>query len=148
MAGETPLTIIGNLTADPELRFTPSGSAVANFTVASTSRTWDKASGGFVDGDTLFMRCSIWRQAAENVAETLSRGMRVIVTGRLRTRTYETTSGEKRTVTELAADEVGPSLRNATATVRKAARRSEEPAPAVVDDPWAIKGDDDEDAPF
>lgn len=148
MAGETNLTIIGNLTSPPELRFTPSGSAVANFTVASTSRTWDKATGGFVDGDTLFMRCSIWRQAAENVAETLNKGDRVIVTGRLRTRSYETTSGEKRTVTELAADEVGPSLRNATATVRRVARRSEEPAQAaVVDDPWTSKGDD-EDAPF
>lgn len=151
MAGEASLTIIGYLTAAPELKFTPSGAAVANFTVASTSRTWDREKGGFVDGDTLFMRCSIWRQAAENVAETLSKGDRVIVAGRLRTRSYETQSGEKRTVTELAADEVGPSLRNATATVRRAARRSEEPqrgARQSENDPWATKLPDEEEAPF
>jgi single-strand DNA-binding protein len=123
VAGETVLTIIGNLTGDPELRFTPSGSAVANFTVASTPRTFDRQSQEWRDGETLFMRCSIWREAAENVAESLSRGSRVIVTGRLKQRSFETKEGEKRTVVELDVDEVGPSLRYAQAKVQKAARR-------------------------
>jgi len=109
MAGETTITVVGNLTADPELRFTPSGAAVASFTVAATPRTLDKQSGEWKDGDALFMRCNIWRQAAENVAESLTRGARVIVTGRLRQRSYETKEGEKRTVVELEVDEVGPS---------------------------------------
>ena len=124
MAGETIITVVGNLTADPELRFTPSGAAVANFTVASTPRTFDKNSNEWKDGDALFLRCSIWRQAAENVAESLTRGARVVVTGRLKQRSYETKEGEKRTVVELDADEVGPSLRYATAKVTKASRGS------------------------
>ncbi len=122
MAGETVITIIGNLTNDPELRFTPSGAAVANFTVASTPRTFDRQSNEWKDGETLFMRCSVWREAAENVAESLTRGTRVIVSGRLRSRTYDTKEGEKRTVVELEVDEVGPSLRYATTKVSKTSR--------------------------
>ena len=122
MAGETTITIVGNLTADPELRFTPSGAAVANFTVASTPRTFDRQTNEWKDGETLFMRCSIWRDAAENIAESLHRGTRVIVTGRLKSRSYETKEGEKRTVVELEVDEVGPSLRYASAKVTKAER--------------------------
>ena len=119
MAGETVITVVGNLTADPELRFTPSGAAVANFTVASTPRTFDRQSGEWKDGEALFMRCNVWRQAAENVAESLTRGMRVMVSGRLKQRSFETREGEKRTVVELEVDEVGPSLRYATAKVNK-----------------------------
>ena len=122
MAGETVITVIGNLTGDPELRFTPSGAAVANFTVASTPRTFDRQSNEFKDGDTLFMRCSIWREAAENVAESLTKGTRVVVTGRLVQRAYETREGEKRTVVELQVDEVGPSLRYASAKVTRTQR--------------------------
>src|SRR5437868_3289982 len=122
MAGETVITIIGNLTNDPELRFTPSGAAVANFTVASTPRTFDRQSNEWKDGETLFMRCSVWREAAENVAESLQRGTRVIVSGRLRSRTYDTKEGEKRTVIELEVDEIGPSLRYATTKVSKTSR--------------------------
>ncbi len=122
MAGETIITLVGNLTGDPELRFTPSGAAVANFTVASTPRTFDRQSNEWKDGETLFMRCSIWRDAAENVAESLQRGARVVVTGRLKSRSYETKEGEKRTVIELDVDEVGPSLRYATAKVNKTQR--------------------------
>ena len=122
MAGETVITVVGNLTADPELRFTPSGAAVANFTVASTPRNFDRQSGEWKDGEALFMRCNVWRQAAENVAETLTRGMRVMVSGRLKQRSYETREGEKRTVVELEVDEVGPSLKYATAKVTRAAR--------------------------
>jgi single-strand DNA-binding protein len=122
MAGETVITVVGNLTADPELRFTPSGAAVANFTVASTPRTFDRQSGEWKDGEALFMRCNVWRQPAENVAETLTRGMRVMVSGRLRQRSFETREGEKRTVVELEVDEVGPSLRYATAKVNKVSR--------------------------
>jgi single-strand DNA-binding protein len=122
MTGDTVITVIGNLTADPELRFTPSGAAVANFTVASTPRTFDRQSGEWKDGEALFLRCNIWRQAAENVAETLSRGSRVIVSGQLKQRSYETREGEKRTVVELEVEEVGPSLRYATAKVTKASR--------------------------
>ncbi|HEX3784417.1 MAG TPA: single-stranded DNA-binding protein [Pseudonocardiaceae bacterium] len=122
MAGETTITVVGNLTADPELRFTPSGAAVANFTVASTPRTFDRQSGEWKDGEALFLRCNIWRQAAENVAESLTRGMRVVVQGRLRQRSFDTKEGEKRTVIEMEVDEVGPSLRYATAKVNKAAR--------------------------
>lgn len=119
MAGETPITVIGNLTNDPELRFTPSGSAVANFTIASTPRTFDRQSNEWKDGETLFLRASIWREAAENVAESLTKGMRVIVSGRLKSRTYETKEGEKRTVMELEVDEIGPSLRYANAKVNR-----------------------------
>jgi single-strand DNA-binding protein len=122
MAGETTITIVGNLTADPELRFTPAGAAVANFTVAATPRTFDRNSNEWKDGEALFMRCNIWREAAENVAESLTRGSRVIVTGRLKQRSYETREGEKRTVVELEVDEVGPSLKYATAKVNKAGR--------------------------
>jgi single-strand DNA-binding protein len=122
VAGDTVITVVGNLTADPELRFTPSGAAVANFTVASTPRIFDRQSNEWKDGDALFMRCSIWREAAENVAESLTRGSRVIVQGRLKQRSYETREGEKRTVVELEVDEIGPSLRYATAKVNKASR--------------------------
>ncbi len=122
MAGETTITVVGNLTDDPDLRFTPSGAAVANFTVASTPRFFDKQTNEWKDGDALFLRCSIWRQAAENVAESLHRGTRVIVSGRLRQRSYETREGEKRTVFELDVDEVGPSLKYATAKLTKTTR--------------------------
>ena len=128
----TQATIVGNLTTDPELRFTPSGAAVANFTVASTPRTFDKNSNEWKDGETLFMRCSVWRDAAENVAESLARGTRVIVTGRLRSRSYEK-DGEKRTVIEMDADEVGPSLRYASAKVTRAQRSNA----TVEQDPWS-----------
>ena len=122
MAGDTVITVVGNITADPELRFTPSGAAVANFTVASTPRTFDKNSNEWKDGEALFLRCSVWRQAAENVAESLTRGTAVIVQGRLKQRSYETKEGEKRTVYELDVDEVGPSLKFATAKVTRASR--------------------------
>ncbi|CRK60659.1 single-stranded DNA-binding protein [Alloactinosynnema sp. L-07] len=143
MAGDTTITVIGNLTADPELRFTPSGAAVASFTVASTPRTFDKASGEWKDGEALFLRCNIWRQAAENVAESLTRGARVIVSGRLKQRSFETREGEKRTVIELEVDEVGPSLKYATAKVNKVSRGTGGggggyggPSGAPADDPW------------
>ncbi|MBQ0903702.1 single-stranded DNA-binding protein [Micromonospora sp. U21] len=122
MAGDTTITVIGNLTDDPELRFTPSGAAVAKFRVASTPRFLDKASGEWKDGEPLFLACTVWRQAAEHVAESLQRGARVIVSGRLRQRSYETREGEKRTVIELEVDEIGPSLRYATAKVQKMSR--------------------------
>lgn len=119
MAGETVITVVGNLTADPELRFTPAGAAVANFTVASTPRTFDRQSGEWRDGDALFLNCSVWRQYAENVSETLRKGMRVVVQGRLKQRSYDAKDGTRRTVVELDVDEVGPSLRYATAQVTK-----------------------------
>ncbi len=122
MAGETTITVIGNLTSDPELRFTPSGSAVANFTIASTPRTFDRQSNEWKDGETLFLRAAVWREAAENVAESLTKGMRVIVSGRLKSRSYETKEGEKRTVIELEVDEIGPSLRYANAKVNRTQR--------------------------
>ncbi|SBS76138.1 Single-stranded DNA-binding protein [uncultured Mycobacterium sp.] len=122
MAGDTTITVVGNLTADPELRFTPSGAAVANFTVASTPRIFDRQSSEWKDGEALFLRCNIWREAAENVAESLTRGSRVIVTGRLKQRSFETREGEKRTVYEVEVDEIGPSLKYATAKVNKASR--------------------------
>lgn len=156
MAGDTIITVVGNLTADPELRFTASGAAVANFTVASTPRTLDRTSGEWKDGEALFLRCNIWRQAAENVTESLTRGSRVIVTGRLKQRSFETKEGEKRTVIELEVDEIGPSLRYATAKVNKTARQDggggsggfgggnsgggggqSRGGSAPVDDPWA-----------
>jgi len=140
MAGETVITVVGNLVDDPELRFTPSGAAVANFRIASTPRTLDRQTNEWKDGDALFLSCSVWRQAAENVAESLQKGMRVVVQGRLRQRQYETREGEKRTVIELEVDEVGPSLKYATAKVTRASRSgggggyaSSTPA----DDPWA-----------
>jgi single-strand DNA-binding protein len=122
MANETTLNITGNLTSDPELRFTPSGSAVANFTIASTPRTFDKQSNEWKDGETLFLRCSAWREAAENVAESLTKGMRVLIEGRLKSRSYETKEGEKRTVIELEVDEIGPSLKYANAKVNRTQR--------------------------
>lgn len=156
MAGDTVITVVGNLTDDPELRFTSSGAAVANFTVASTPRFFDKNTNDWKDGDALFLRCSIWRQAAENVAETLTKGARVIVQGRLKQRSYETREGEKRTVYELDVDEVGPSLKYATAKVAKVTRgggggfggggSSQPSAPAA--DPWASAAPADDEPPF
>lgn len=156
MANETTLTVIGNLTADPELRFTPAGAAVVNFTVASTPRIFDKAKSEWADGEALFLRCSLWREAAENVAESLSRGARVIVTGRLKQRSYEK-DGQVRTVIELEVDEIGPSLKYATAKPVKTARNgastggfgSKPAASSSSSDPWgsAPKATDDE-APF
>ena len=142
-AGDTTITMIGNLVDDPELRFTPSGAAVAKFRVASTPRYLDKATNEWKDGESLFLQCQIWRQAAENVAESLTKGMRVILSGRLKQRSYETKEGEKRTVFEVEVDEVGPSLRNATAKVTRTQRAAGGGAavPAAVasfnDDPWA-----------
>ena len=144
MAGDTTITVIGNLTGDPELRFTPSGAAVANFTVASTPRQFDRQTNEWKDGDTLFLRCSIWREAAENVAESLTKGMRVLASGRLVQRSYETREGEKRTVYELQVDEVGPSLRYASAKVTRAQRSGGGGGfggggggGGATDDPWA-----------
>ena len=159
MAGDTVITVVGNLTDDPELRFTSSGAAVANFTVASTPRFFDKNTNDWKDGDALFLRCSIWRQAAENVAETLTKGARVIVQGRLKQRSYETRDGEKRTVYELDVDEVGPSLKYATAKVVKVSRGSggggfgggSSPAAAAsapAEDPWASAPAVDDEPPF
>ncbi len=122
MAGDTLITIVGNLTADPELRFTPSGAAVASFTIASTPRSFDRQTNEWKDGETLFMRCSAWREAAENVAESLTKGTAVIAQGRLQQRSFETREGEKRTVVEMQVDEIGPSLRRATAKVTRASR--------------------------
>jgi len=119
MAGETTITLVGNLTADPELRFTPSGAAVANFTVASTPRNFDRQTNEWRDGEAMFINCAVWRQAAENVAESLQKGMRVIVQGRLKSRSYETREGERRTVFEIDVDEIGPALRYATAKVTR-----------------------------
>ena len=143
-AGDTTITMIGNLVDDPELRFTPSGAAVAKFRVASTPRYLDKATNEWNDGESLFLQCQIWRQAAENVAESLTKGMRVILSGRLKQRSYETKEGEKRTVFEVEVDEVGPSLRNATAKVTRTQRAGGSggaAAPAAADsfgdDPWA-----------
>jgi single-strand DNA-binding protein len=127
MAGDTVITVIGNLTSEPELRWTPSGAAVANFTIASTPRTLDRETQEWKDGEALFLRCSVWRQAAENVAESLTRGSRVMAQGRLKQRSFETKEGEKRSVIELEVDEIGPSLRYATATVAKAARSGDGP---------------------
>lgn len=134
MANETTITVIGNLTGDPELRFTPSGAAVANFTIASTPRTFDRQSNEWKDGETLFLRTSVWKEAAENVAETLAKGTRVIAQGRLKQRSYDTKEGEKRTVVEFEADEIGPSLRYASAKVTRTHRNT--PAPAASTDTW------------
>jgi single-strand DNA-binding protein len=170
VAGDTVITVIGNLTADPELRFTPSGAAVANFTVASKPRIFDRQTNEWKDGEALFLRCNIWREAAENVAESLTRGSRVIASGRLKQRSFETREGEKRTVEELEVDEIGPSLRYATAKVNKASRSgggsggfgsgggSRAPASAgaasTTDDPWGSApasgsfGGSDDEPPF
>ncbi|MFN2517505.1 MAG: single-stranded DNA-binding protein [Jatrophihabitantaceae bacterium] len=147
MAGDTVITVVGNLTADPELRFTPSGAAVASFTIASTPRSFDRNTNEWKDGEALFLRCSLWRQAAENAAESLTRGMRVIAQGRLQQRSYETREGEKRTVIELQVDEIGPSLKYASAKVNKTQRGSasgggfgssgsDGGGSAPADDPW------------
>lgn len=169
MANETIVNVVGNLTADPELRFTPGGHAVANFTVASTPRSFDRERGEWVDGDALFLRCTVWRDAAENVAESLTRGMRVMVSGRLRQRSFETREGDKRTVVECEVDEVGPSLRYATAKVDKLARGGDGGRPQrgrddrrgdevsarrerrerPTEDPyWGVGSDTDDEAPF
>ncbi|NUR08076.1 MAG: single-stranded DNA-binding protein [Nocardioidaceae bacterium] len=142
MAGDTPITVVGNLTADPELRFTPSGAAVANFTVASTPRVFDRQTGEWKDQEALFLNCSVWRQAAENAAESLTRGMRVVVTGRLKARSFETREGEKRTVFEIDVEEVGPSLKYATAKVTKTSRSGGGQGfqSGGGDDPWASGG--------
>ena len=143
MAGETPLTVVGNLVADPELRYTQSGAPVASFTVASTPRSFDRQSNEWKDGDALFMRCSLWREAAENVAESLTKGMRVIVQGRLTQRSYETKEGEKRTVVELQVDEIGPSLMYASAKVTRTPKTGgavSRPAQGAQPDPWATDG--------
>lgn len=143
-AGETTMTVVGNLTADPELRFTPSGTAVAKFTVASTPRFFDKASNEWKDGDTLFLTCNVWRQAAENAAESLTKGMRVIVQGRLKQRSYDTKEGEKRTVVELEVDDFGPSLNRAIAKVTKASSNG---GGSGTSDTWAGTNAN-EDTPF
>ncbi|MYR07395.1 single-stranded DNA-binding protein [Gordonia sp. SID5947] len=168
MAGDTVITVVGNLTADPELRFTPSGAAVANFTVASTPRTFDRQTNEWKDGEALFLRCNIWRDAAENVTESLSKGTRVVVQGRLKQRSFETREGEKRTVVELEVDEIGPSLKYATAKVNKASRggggggfssggggsRGGGGGQQVADDPWGSApasgsfGGGDDEPPF
>ncbi|PWW24154.1 single-strand DNA-binding protein [Geodermatophilus normandii] len=166
MAGDTVITVIGNLTSDPELRWTPSGAAVANFTIASTPRTLDRQTQEWKDGEPLFLRCSVWRQAAENVAESLTRGSRVMAQGRLKQRSYETKEGENRTVIELEVDEIGPSLRYATATVTRASRSGDGPGGGSgggdgagdgrtgagrgdSPDPWAVPvGAGSEDPPF
>jgi single-strand DNA-binding protein len=138
------MTIIGNLTADPELRFTPSGAAVANFTIASTPRKFDANTKEWVDGDTLFMRCNVWRDAAENVAESLTRGTKVIATGKVKQRNFETREGEKRTVVELDVDEIGPSLRSATAKVYKAPKGGAGAAAVPVNqDAWGSPSTDE-----
>lgn len=151
MAGETTLTIIGNLTADPELRFTPSGAAVANFTVASTPRTYDRQSGEWKDGDALFMRCAVWKDAAEHVAESLTRGARVMVVGRLTQRSFEK-DGQKRTVIEMTVDEIGPSLKYATATITKAARGNNYSggggSSSNSADPWSTPASSSDEPPF
>ena len=150
MAGETTITVIGNLVDDPELRFTPSGAPVANFRIASTPRTFDRQTNEWKDGDALFLSCSVWRQAAENVAESLQRGMRVVVQGRLKSRTYETREGEKRTVFEIEVEEVGPSLKYATAKVTRTTRQGGGQggnqggygggSSAPANDPWGAPG--------
>lgn len=158
MANDTIITVVGNLTGDPELKYTGSGSAVANFTIASTPRTFDRQANEWKDGEALFLRCSIWREAAELVAESLKKGMRVIAQGRLVQRSFETREGEKRTVVELQVDEIGPSLKYATAHVTRrqkgtpptqsggfsAPQQSPNPAP----DPWGAQGGFPEKAPF
>lgn len=149
MAGETFITVIGNIVGDPEFRFTPSGAAVANFTVASTPRVFNKQTNAWEDGDALFLRCSIWRQAAENVAESLAKGTRVIVSGLLKQRSFETREGEKRTVFELDVNEVGPSLKYATTKVNKASRSDGATRPAAGgDDPWGSTPAATDEPPF
>lgn len=150
MSGETKITVVGSLTADPELRFTPSGAPVANFTVASNSRNFNRQTQEWEDGTPMFLACSVWRQAAENVAESLTKGMRVVVTGNLKSRSYETREGEKRTVLEVEVDEVGPSLKYASALITRNPRSEggvsqPQRQPIVRDDPWPVA---DEQPPF
>lgn len=153
MAGEILTTVAGSLTADPEIKFLPTGAAVCSFTIASNPRIWDRDTNGWKDGEPFFLRCSVWRQQAESVAESLSRGTRVIATGKLSQRSYETQSGEKRTVVEMTVDEIGPSLLWATAKVEKVqrsggqqqSRPAQQKRPQPADDPWAT---DDSDIPF
>jgi single-strand DNA-binding protein len=157
-AGDTQITVVGNLVADPELRFTPSGAAVASFRIASTPRFFDKQSNEWRDGDSLFLTCNVWRQYAENVAESLHKGMRVIIVGRLKQRSYETREGEKRTVFEVEVDDVGPALRNATASVSRVSRDSgggggynsggNPVGTTVPADPWASPGPGSDVPPF
>ncbi|MEV8335660.1 single-stranded DNA-binding protein [Streptomyces niveus] len=157
MAGETVITVVGNLVDDPELRFTPSGAAVAKFRVASTPRIFDKQTNEWKDGDGLFLTCSVWRQAAENVAESLQRGMRVVVQGRLKQRSYEDREGVKRTVYELDVEEVGPSLKTATAKVTKTTgngggrqeySQARQTTPGASDDPWPSNTATTDEPPF
>lgn len=149
MANETPITLIGNLTADPELRYAKAGHAVANFTVASTPRTYDKQRNEWVDGEALFMRCSLWRQPAENAVESLRKGMRVIVTGRLRQRSFEDRDVGRRTVVEVDVDEIGPSLRYATAVVQRVqSGQQAQQQPRQQDDSWATPTSTDDEPPF
>lgn len=143
MSGETTLTLVGNLTADPELRFTPNGVAVAKFTVASTPRTFDKATNSWVDGETLFMSCTVWRQAAENAGESLTKGMRVFVSGKLKSRSYEAKEGGKRTVMEIEVDTFGPDLTRASAKVTK-----NPPASGSTSAPAAVTSSNDDETPF
>jgi single-strand DNA-binding protein len=151
MAGETVITVVGNLTSDPELRYTQNGLAVANFTIASTPRSFDRASNDWKDGDALFLRASVWREFAEHVAGSLTKGSRVVATGRLKQRSYETKEGEKRTSIELEVDEIGPSLRYATAQVTRTSSSREggavgggrSGAPGATDEPWAASAPSD-----
>lgn len=149
--GDVVVTVVGNLTGDPELRFTPNGQAVASFTIASTTRVLDRTTNDWKDGDTFFIRCSVWRQYAENVAESLTKGTRVIATGRLKQRSYETKEGEKRSVVEMDVDDVGPVLRSATAKVTRVSRGEGNGYPsssAPADDPWASPAAATDDPPF
>ncbi|TIH33787.1 single-stranded DNA-binding protein [Subtercola vilae] len=148
MAGETIITVVGNLTGDPELRYTQNGLAVANFTIASTPRTLDRSSNAWKDGDPLFLRASVWREFAEHVAGSLTKGSRVIATGRLRQRSYETKEGEKRSSIELEIDEIGPSLRYATATLARPATTSTAPASSDAGDVWDQPGSYSDETPF
>lgn len=147
MAGETVITVVGNLTSDPELRYTQNGLAVANFTIASTPRTFDRASNDYKDGETLFLRASVWREFAEHIAGSLSKGSRVIATGRLRQRAYETKEGEKRTSIELEIDEIGPSLRYATATITRTASTNADESPDTAPQQWATSAPVQQPAP-
>ena len=153
MTGEPITTIVGNLVGDPELRFTASGQAVANFTVANNPRRFDRQRNEWVDEEALFMRCAVWREVAENVAESLTKGMQVIVQGRLRQRSFETKEGGKRTVIEMDVDEIGPSLRYATARVQKTSRQQggggwSQPQQQPANDPWASQRPTDDNPPF
>lgn len=148
MAGETPITIVGNLVEDPILRFVPAGAAVANFRIASTQRRYDSKANQWVDGDPIFMTCSIWKKAAENVADSLKKGMRVIATGRLKQRQYETREGEKRSVIEMEVEEIGPSLRYATAQVTRNQTNNNSGAPGGQNTGWAVANHNSSELPY